>query len=96
MEIFDGEEKEHDLNFKFEKNKVIDLKKEFNSPQLHISSSFVRKESLNNYKFETNLINMEGALLINKIILNKQKYGVIKSPQYFFRKRPDNSSIMDI
>lgn len=96
MEIFDGEEKEHDLNFKFEKNKVIDLKKEFNSPQLHISSSFLRKESLNNYKFETNLINMEGALLINKIILNKQKYGVIKSPQYFFRKRPDNSSIMDI
>lgn len=94
--FFDKREGEHNLNYKFEKTRVIDLSKEIEYPQLHISSTFIKREAIKDHEFNTTLINGEDALLINKIILDKQKYGVISSEQYLYRKRQDESSTMDI
>lgn len=94
--FFDKREGDHNLNYKFENTRVIDLSKEIEYPQLHISSTFIKRDSMRDYEFNTTLINGEDALLVNKIILNKLKYGVISSEQYLYRKRQDESSTMDI
>ena len=94
--FFDKREGNHNLNYKFEKTRVIDLSKEIEYPQLHISSTFIKRDSMKDHEFNTKLINGEDALLISKIILDKLKYGVISSEQYLYRKRQDESSTMDI
>ena len=86
----------HILNYKFENSRVIDLKKEPNNPQLHVASSFVKKSAINNISFPLNIVASEDSNFINKIILKKQKLGVLNSANYFYRKRVDYSSTLDV
>lgn len=88
-------EEKHPLNFKFNKNKVIDLIKEPINPQLHIASSFIKYSSFKNRRFKLGLVSSEDANMVCKILLEKKKLGVLKSPTYFYRKCNDNSSLMD-
>lgn len=92
---FERKEDEHPLNFKFNKNKIIDLVKEPNNPQLHVSSSFIKASSLKNRKFKVDLLCSEDTNFVCKLLLDKKKFGVLKSPTYFYRKRMDNTSILD-
>ncbi len=85
----------HRLNYKFEESGVIDLIKQPNNPQLSASSSFFKKELFNRYQFDTSIITSEDAILINKILLEKQKYGVLNSATYYYRLRSDSSSTID-
>jgi len=85
----------HILNYKFRESKIIDLKKDPNNPQLHAASSFVKTDSIENISFPTNIVASEDSNFINKIILKKQKLGVLNSASYFYRKREDFSSTLD-
>lgn len=86
----------HHLNYKFEKEDgVIDLVKDYNYPHSHISSSFIRYDTLKNHDFEERLVNGSDLLFMNKILIDIKKYGVTSSTYYNYRKRPDGSSIMD-
>lgn len=86
---------EHLLNYKFKESRIIDLNESYDYPQLHISSSFIKSDSIQDLRFDEDLVNGEDALFLNKIILNKQKYGVLSNVSYWYRKRDDFSSIMD-
>ena len=83
------------LNFKFDSTRVIDLIKEPRNPQFHIGASFVKNEAFKSLEFTTDLILGYDALMVNKILLSKKKHGVVSSCVYNYRKRFDNSSIMD-
>lgn len=87
---------DHILNYKFENSQVIDLKKEPNNSQLHIASSFVKSDAIDNISFPVNIVASEDSNFINKIILKKQKLGVLNSAKYFYRKRVDYSSTLDV
>lgn len=93
--FFDRYEGDHHLNYKYERERVVDLKKEYNYPQLSSSSSFIKKEAISNHFFNENLINGEDMRLINEILLEKQKYGLLNTTEYKYRKRHDSSSFMD-
>ncbi len=86
---------EHVLNYKFKGTGLIDLNEVYDYPQLSISSSFIKSDSIGGLRFDEDLVNGEDALFLNKIILNKQKYGVLSNASYWYRKRNDFSSIMD-
>ena len=86
---------EHVLNYKFKDTGLIDLNEVYDYPQLSISSSFIKSDSIGGLRFDEDLVNGEDALFLNKIILNKQKYGVLSNASYWYRKRNDFSSIMD-
>lgn len=86
---------EHVLNYKFKDTRLIDLNELYDYPQLHISSSFIKSDSICGLRFDEDLVNGEDALFLNKIILNKQRYGVLSNVTYWYRKRNDFSSIMD-
>lgn len=92
---FGRKNKGHFLNFKFKEDRVIDLEKDPKNPQLHISSTFIKFSALGDERFKTNLVSSEDTNLINRILIHKQAYGVLKDPSYFYRKRWDESSTTD-
>lgn len=85
----------HVLHGKFYKQRVIDLKVEPNNPQLSASSAFFKKTLFPKFQFAEDMITSEDSIMINKILLEKQKYGVIDSATYYYRKRFDSSSTID-
>lgn len=96
MILFERVEGPHRLNNKFHKgNRVIDLTVEPNNPLLSSSSSFIKAESFNGYEFDETLVNLEDALIINKILIEKKKYGVINTCSYYYRQRAVRSSTVD-
>ena len=92
---FDKKEGEHHLNYKFYPERVIDLEKEYNCSQAHVSSSFIKADLLDGREFKVDLINGEDLLLINELFVHERKYGVVNSARYNYRKRIESSSIMD-
>lgn len=85
----------HALNYKFYETRVINLENNPNNPQLHISSSFIKRESLSGLKFPTTFMGSEDGHVILKVLLKKKAYGVLSSSKYFYRKREDFSSTLD-
>ena len=86
---------EHPLNYKFEEDKVIDLNKDWDYPQLSASSAFFKKELFDDFKFKTDLTNSEDSLMINKMLINKPVYGVVNQAIYWYRKRSNDASTID-
>ena len=95
LKFFDKQEGEHYLNYKFKKEGIIDLTKQYDYSHAHISSSFIRYDVLKDYSFDTDLVNGSDFVFMNDILIDIKKYGVINSTYYNYRKRQDSSSIMD-
>lgn len=95
MFFFDGEDGEHPLNYKYEKTKVVDLNKDWDYPQLHANASFFKAELFPKYQFATNIVSSEDALMINKILIDNPRYGVVKNAKYWYRRRKNNSSTLN-
>lgn len=96
MKFFGSKEgTNHPLNFKFKEDRVIDLNKEPNYVQMSMATTFVKASSLKDKEFNCKLKYAEDALLINTIIMNKMKLGVLKSPSYLYRKREEGNSAID-
>ncbi|MDO5826584.1 MAG: glycosyltransferase family 2 protein, partial [Methanosphaera sp.] len=96
MTLFERVNLPHRLNDKFEKTRIIDLEDEPNNPQLSSSSAFIKYEAIKDYEFSTKLVNLEDALIINKIFLDKKKYGVVDNAEYFYRQRINGNSTVDM
>ncbi|MGI6564991.1 glycosyltransferase [Methanosphaera sp.] len=86
---------EHMLNYKFESSRVIDLDAEPNNPQLSSASSFFKSAIVNNYSFPSNVIHAEDCILINKLLGEKHRYGVVDSCIYYYRRRFNGDSLID-
>lgn len=90
--FFENEEGPHVLNYKFEKTRVIDLKEETDIIQLSASSSFIRREAIMPYRFDSRLKYGEDALLVNQVLLQEMKLGVVADSYYWYRKREVGTS----
>lgn len=88
-------DKEHKLDLKFTENKIVDVYEDYTYPQLHISPCFIKRECMGDLTFEESLRINEGALLINKLLLDEEKYALVNDTNYYYRKRPDDSSLLD-
>lgn len=83
---------DHPLQYKFYKTRIVDINKEYNAIQLSSSSAFIKVEAIKGRKFDETLKYAEDAKLLTQIILDKQKYGIVKEAIYHYRKRDDESS----
>jgi len=90
--FFDAKTDEHILNYKFTKDRVIDLSKEYDKIQLSSSSAFIKSDVISQYLFNEDMKYAEDAELLNKILIERMKLGVVKSPKYYYRRRVDESS----
>ena len=95
MMYFENKTGSHALNYKFDSTRVIDLNKQPHNPQLSLASSFIKREALEGFEFNTVLPHAYDTLVLNKIILDKKKLGVMDSCTYFYRRRQSNTSMIN-
>lgn len=89
---FDGQKGPHSLNDKFgQGSRVIDLRQEWQTAQMHISSSFIRAACLEKLRFDTRLSFGEDAQLVQRVLLEKQTLGVVSDARYHYRIRSGGS-----
>lgn len=89
---FDAYESQHPLNFKYDTSRVVDINQEPESVQLSGGSAFVKTAALKGKAFDTKLVVTEDAKLLTEIILERQAYGVLSEPVYWYRKRQEANS----
>ena len=99
VDIVAGRIKNFELNnrfpstdYKFKETRVVNLIEDFNYIQNSAASCFFRKSSINNKKFDEELIFAEDVKFLNTIFLNKPLLGVVREAVYKCRKRIDSSS----
>lgn len=73
------------LNYRFKKNEVIDLIKRPEFIHISLESSFIKREIFNQYEFKEDII-LNGSFLLNQMLIDNPKYGVIKNVHYSFRE----------
>lgn len=90
--FFDAKNGNHPLNFKYSKNKIINVNEIYNYPQLSASSVFFSLKLIKKYQFPRGIKYSEDYRLINEILLNELKIMMLKKPKYYYRKRSNGSS----
>lgn len=82
----------HALDYKFECDEVVDIKSDYQKIQLSIASMFIKNSLLKGKEFDTDLKYAEDAKLISELITEKEKYGILKTAIYNYRRRENNGS----
>ena len=95
MYFFGRKTGNHLLNYKFKKTMVVNLDEYWDYPQLSASSAVFKRSLFDKFEFDTTLISSEDSVMVNKILLEKKAYGVVKEAGYNYRKRFDESSTID-
>lgn len=94
IKLFGAQNGYHMLDYKFKKDQVIDIFEHYDFIQLSCPTTFIKEEALRNSRFDTRLKFAEDSKFMTPIILEKQKYGIMGSIEYQYRKRDDNSSAL--
>ncbi len=92
LKYFEASEDYHYLDYKFESTRIINIEKEPEMIILHGNTTLFKSEIMRKMKFDTRLKIAEDATLLNTILLEKLKYGVIREAIYNYRKRNTNNS----
>ncbi len=92
---FGAVEKEHRLNWRFKETDVADIKKNIDYPQYYVGGVFLRERALEQMIFDESMNFWEDALAINQVIIQEGKYGLIQGAHYYYRKREDQTSLVD-
>lgn len=90
--FFEGKQGNHPLNYKFNDNRIINVKKSYSYIQLSSSSSFIKSSAVKNRMFDEKLKYGEDAKLVSEIILEKFCYGVVSQAKYLYRIRKQSQS----
>ncbi len=93
IEYFGQKNGEHPLNYKYEQDEIVNLHDKPNYVQLTTGNCFFKRQAVENVSAEEGMNYTEDALLINQILLETCKYGVVSKGVYFYRKRTDHSSL---
>ena len=94
QKFFEAKEGYHQLDYKFESNRIIDIQEDFEYIQLSTSSAFLKSDIVKKYKYDERLKYAEDATLVGQIIMEKSKYGILSDAIYNYRKRKKNTSAL--
>ena len=92
MIFFDAQQGNHPLNYKYEKNKIVNVLEDYEYIQLSSSSIFITSKALANHKYDKNIKYSEDNKFINEIILDNPTIMMLKKPIYYYRKRANGQS----
>lgn len=92
MCFFDAKKGNHPLNYKYNKNKIIDILTDYQYPQLSSSSIFIKREAIGNHQYDKLIKYSEDNKFINEIIFEQKKFMVLKKTTYYYRRRVSNYS----
>lgn len=94
MKRFEGKKDVHQLDYKFDGDYVVDVTKYYDKIQLSSCTILFRSELFKKYKYDKTLRIAEDYKMVNEILLDKLKYGMISSSCYNYRVRGNNTSAM--
>ena len=94
QKFFEAKEGYHQLDYKFESNRIIDIQEDFEYIQLSTSSAFLKSDIVKKYKYDERLKYAEDATLVGQVIMEKSKYGILSDAIYNYRKRKKNTSAL--
>lgn len=87
----------HPLNYKFKNGtRIADLTEgeDIFTVQSLVHSNLIKRSAIGNLRFDSRLKFGEDSVFINKIIIKKQKVGLVKEANYYYRKRfAENSAV---
>lgn len=92
IKYFEASNRYHWLDYKFDSDRIIDINEEPENIVLHMSPSIIRFSALRQFKFDERLKISEDTKLLYQIILEKEKYGIIATSEYKYRRRKNGSS----
>lgn len=87
QKYFEAMETYLSLDYKFDKDKVVDIFNYYDHIQLSVTSAFIRNDAIGNIKYDTDVKYSEDAKFLFEIILKKEKIGFIASSNHLYRKR---------
>lgn len=90
VQFFEAQDNFHSLDFKFDKgSRIADLndRKELFTIQSLACTNLIKREAIGDLRFDTTLKYGEDSIFINKIILKKEKVGLLTDCLYYYRKR---------
>lgn len=93
--FFDAQEGPHKANWRFEDKEIVDINEDFTYPQYFVGGLFIKGKTLKKFRFNKKMDFWEDALAVNKVLLSCEKYGLIKDAIYYYRRREDESSLVD-
>lgn len=94
MNFFGTAKGGHQLNYKYKENRIVDIRKDYDCPQLSSSSVFIRLEIAQKYKYKERLKYSEDFRFINEILLDYPYMMLLKDPIYWYRRRSSDDSAM--
>lgn len=98
VQFFEAQDNFHSLDFKFDKgSRIADLsdKKELFTIQSLACTNLIKREAIGDLRFDTTLKYGEDSIFINKIILKKEKVGLLTDCFYYYRKRYTGDSAVN-
>ena len=92
--FFENKKGEHYLNDKFKKTQSVNLIDKPSFYQLSAPSSFIKSKAIKDIKFP-DIITSEDVVFVNEILINNPNIGLCCDGRYNYRKRVENSSIIN-
>ncbi|MBQ9229516.1 MAG: CDP-glycerol glycerophosphotransferase family protein [Eubacterium sp.] len=98
VRFFEAVDKFHILDYKFkEGTRLVDIDSEEErfTIQSTIATAFVKREAIGELRFDTQLKFGEDSTFVNKLILKKRRYGLMKEALYYYRRRAAGGSAVN-
>lgn len=73
------------LNYRFEKNQLVDLSKQPEYIHISLKASFIKREIITKYAFNNDIC-LRDSFLLNQILIDNPSYVVINNCKYLFMK----------
>lgn len=98
IQFFEAKNNFHSLDYKFNNGtRVADLttKEELYSVESTAATTFIKASALGDIRFDSKLKYGEDSVFINKIMLKKCKYGILREALYLYRRRISGDSAVN-
>lgn len=98
MFLLEGNNRPHELNNKFIQKDydVIDLMEATHFVHPFLDASFIRKDIVQKYEFDEDLIIRQGSFFTNKILLDHPRYGVLRDGAKYYYIAPSEQIPINI
>ena len=92
--FFENRQGPHYLNYKFKRTEAVNLIEKPDSYLLSGPASFIKRDAIQNIEFP-DIITSEDVVFVNEILINNPNIGLCCEGKYNYRKRFDNSSVIN-
>lgn len=83
------------MDYMFSSDRVVDIDEEYQCSQVVTNNAMFKKSAIEGIEFDHRLSMYEDTVFVSQVIIKKGKFGVLRSAIFYYRKRSDNSSLVD-